>query len=158
MVLGLTLASPLSMALEPPSGVPLLKVSGNIGATNVGDQAWFDRDMLEALPHGTITTHLPWFDGASVYQGPLLEAILDVVQARGTELRVSALNDFAASIPVQDASTYNIVLAMWRDGERLEVRHQGPLFVIYPFDQRPEIYNAVYLTRSVWQVESIDVR
>jgi len=157
MVLGLTLASPLSMALEPPSGTPLLKVSGDIGVTNVGDQAWFDRDMLEALPQGTITTHLPWFDGASVYRGPLLEGLLDAVQARGTELRVSALNDFVASVPVQDASTFSLVLAMWRDGERLEVRNQGPLFVIYPFDQHPEIYNAVYLTRSVWQVESIDV-
>ncbi|MBY5927422.1 MULTISPECIES: hypothetical protein [unclassified Halomonas] len=157
-VLGLTLVSSLAMALERPAGKPLLKVSGDIGITNVGDQAWFDRDMLLALDQGRISTHLPWYDGASVYDGPLLMALLEAVDARGMELRVGALNDFAATIPVGDARDFGIVLAMSRDGNVLEVRHQGPLFVIYPFDERPHLYNAVYLTRSVWQVESIDVR
>jgi hypothetical protein len=40
----------------------------------------------------------------------------------------------------------------------MPVRDKGPLFVIYPFDAQPELRNAIYYSRSAWQLRSIEVR
>ena len=39
----------------------------------------------------------------------------------------------------------------------MAVRDRGPLFVVYPFDAQPELRNAVYYSRSAWQLKSIEV-
>ena len=39
----------------------------------------------------------------------------------------------------------------------MSVRDKGPLFVIYPFDEAPELNNETYYGRSAWQVKSIEV-
>ena len=40
----------------------------------------------------------------------------------------------------------------------MAVREKGPLFVIYPFDADPSLFNEKYFNRSVWQVKAIEVR
>jgi hypothetical protein len=40
----------------------------------------------------------------------------------------------------------------------MPVRDRGPLFAVYPFDALPELRNAVYYSRSAWQLRSIEVR
>ena len=37
-------------------------------------------------------------------------------------------------------------------------RDKGPLFTIYPFDAREELRNAIYYSRSAWQLRTIEVR
>jgi hypothetical protein len=37
------------------------------------------------------------------------------------------------------------------------VREKGPLFVMYPFDRVPELRNAVYYSRCIWQLREIEV-
>ena len=44
------------------------------------------------------------------------------------------------------------------DGKPLSVRDKGPLFLIYPFDKNPELYNEKYFSRSVWQIKKIEIR
>ena len=70
---------------------------------------------------------------------------------------VTALNDYSAEIPIGDFLDHSVILASRLDGEELSVRDKGPLFVIYPFDLEPDLYNEVYFGRSVWQVTSIAV-
>ncbi|NIC04577.1 molybdopterin-dependent oxidoreductase [Billgrantia bachuensis] len=144
-------------ALEEPEGRVILTVSGNITATNAGNEALFDRGMLEALEQHTTRTHTPWHDGLATFTGPLGRDVLEKVGAQGTMLRVTALNDYAANVPVADFMEYDVLLAMTLDGAPLRVRDQGPLFIIYPFDEFPELLTEKVMTRSVWQVVHIDV-
>lgn len=146
-----------AFALEAPQGPVLLTVTGHIANTNVGDEARFDRRMLLALTQRDTATHTPWHDGQVVFSGPLGRAVLEAVGARGTQLRVTALNDYASTIPVADFYDHDVILAMAADGKRLKIRDQGPLFVIYPFDEEPGLLNEEVMTRSVWQVKQIDV-
>ncbi len=145
-------------ALEGPTGPVILTVSGNIGVTNAGDEAHFDREMLESLEQHTTRTHTPWHDGRVTFTGPLGRDVLDAVGAQGNMLRVTALNDYGANVPVADLMEYDVILAMTLDGAPLRVRDQGPLFIIYPFDEFPELLTEKVMTRSVWQVVHIDVR
>ncbi len=143
--------------LPPPTGEVLLTVSGNISVTNGNGVARFDRAMLEALAQRTTNTDTPWFEGTRDFSGPLGQAILDAVGAQGDMLRVVALNDYAADVPAIDFRKHPVILATHVDQQELTIRKKGPLFLIYPFDERPELFNEVYFGRSVWQIARIEV-
>lgn len=149
--------SAFAFALDAPEGAVMLVVSGNITHTNVGDEAHFDKAMLEALTQRETVTRTPWHDGEVRFSGPLGRAVLDAVGAEGENMRVIALNDYASNIPVADFENHEVILAMQANGNMLRVRDHGPLFVIYPFDEYPELMNEEILMRSVWQVARIDV-
>lgn len=154
---GISLWAPYAIALEVPDGPVLLVVSGKVGHPNVGDEAHFDKAMLEALEQHETITRTPWYDDAVRFSGPLGRAILEASGAEGMNTRVVALNEYAATIPVSDFEQHNVIFAMQANGKTLRVRDQGPLFVIYPFDQHPELLNEEILSRSVWQVERIEI-
>jgi hypothetical protein len=143
--------------LAAPTGDVVLHVTGKISKTNNGDAADFDLAMLEALAGRTTTTATPWYDAAKTFSGPLGSALLEAVGANGTTLKVLALNDYASEIPVSDFTQYPVILATKLDGEAMSIRDKGPIFVIYPFDEMPDLNNETYYGRSAWQVKSIAV-
>ncbi|MCG7577062.1 MULTISPECIES: molybdopterin-dependent oxidoreductase [unclassified Halomonas] len=146
-----------AQALDAPTGTVILEVAGNISQTNVGDEAHFDKAMLEALTQRTTNTSTPWHDGVVSFEGPLGRALLEAVGADGEQLNVVALNDYSSKVPVSDFYDHEVILAMRADGQPLRVRDHGPLFIIYPFDETPALLNEEVLTRSVWQIKRIEV-
>jgi hypothetical protein len=145
-------------SLSSPTGPVILTVTGRITNTNAGKTAEFDMAMLEALPGRTAKVSTPWAEGVNAFQGPLARAVLEAVGAEGTKLKVTALNDYSAEVPAEDFIKLNVILALKKNDAYLPVRNQGPIFVIYPFDTNPGLYNEVYFGRSVWQVKSIEVQ
>jgi hypothetical protein len=117
----------------------------------------FDMAMLEGVAQHSFSTKTPWFKDARKFTGPLLRDLLSLVGAHGTTLRVSALNDYRIDIPVEDARRFDVMLARLIDERPITVREKGPLFMIYPFDSDPTLRNALYYSRSVWQLKTIDV-
>ncbi len=156
MLCGTSVAQAAPVA--PPSGDVVLTVSGAIDFAGDDGTVKFDMSMLEALPQRETTTETPWYDGARTFKGPLGSEILAAVGAFGTVVHVTAINDYSADIPIQDFMNNPVILATTIDGEHLSVRDKGPLFVIYPFDLDPDLYNEAIFGRSVWQVVSIEVR
>ena len=158
----LTFAGPTNSAPTPlgaPKGPVLLTVTGKITNTNRGETAVFDLEMLEGLEKGVISTTNPWMAGTNDFSGPYLSALLKAVGATGSNpLVVTALNDFVGSVPQDDISRFGLILATRKNGRPLKVRDKGPLFVVYPFLQKPEIFDEVHFCRSVWQIKSIEIR
>ncbi len=146
-----------AVPLAAPEGPVVLTVSGAIANTNAGDEARFDLAMLEDLASRETITATPWYDSRRTFSGPLMSAILEAVGARGTSVRVRAINDYAIDIPIADAEAFLVIFATRIDGDILSVRDKGPLFVIYPFDENPDLMNETYFGRSVWQVMQLDV-
>ena len=143
--------------LPAPTGPVVLTISGAIGNTNASGVAEFDQAMLDRLVQHSVTSETPWYDGAQTFDGVLISAVLNAVGATGSALTVAALNGYSAEIPVSDAQDHPVILASRVNGDLLSVRDKGPLFVIYPFDSSPELFNEVYFGRSVWQVTSLTV-
>ncbi|HLL17733.1 MAG TPA: hypothetical protein VK439_03030, partial [Rubrivivax sp.] len=77
--------------------------------------------------------------------------------AHGGTLRLVALNDYRVDMPFDDAQRHDVIVARLLDDKPMAVRDKGPLFVIYPFDARPELRNAIYYSRSAWQLRTIEV-
>ncbi len=144
--------------IAAPKGPIILTVSGKIAHRNGPDGARYDAAMLDALPKRTTTANTPWYPQKTQFDGPLGAALLDQVGASGTVLKVTALNDYAVEIPVADFRKWPVILATTINGKPISVREKGPIFVIYPFDEEPSLYNELYFGRSAWQVKSIEVR
>ena len=144
--------------LGVPSGPVILTVSGNIGLTNVGNEAQFDRAMLEALPQHEFETSTPWTEGINHFRGPLMRELLTRLNAESDAVHVAALNGYEAEIPVSDFEEYDVVLALEKDEKAIPIREYGPLWVLYPFDQDEALLSEKIRFRAVWQVMHIDVR
>lgn len=158
LTLGSMLVCQTALALEAPKGRVILTVSGNITETNSDQGALFDREMLLELGVDSMDTGTPWTEGVNTFSGSRLAALLDTVGAKGESLSVTALNDYSANLPVQDAYDHNIMLAMDVNGKKMSVRDKGPIFVLYPFADDPSLNNEVIHNRSVWQVKAITVK
>jgi len=144
-------------ALAEPTGKPILTITGEIENTNAGEAAVFDLAMLDALPGRTTTTETPWYEGERNFSGPLLSAVLAAVGARGETVRVRAINKYSADIPLDEVDGIPVILATRLDGAVMSVRDKGPVFVLFPFSEVPELYNERVFNRSVWQVAEIEV-
>lgn len=146
-------------ALDAPSGPVVLSIAGALQQPNRDGRALFDMAMLERLPQHSFTTKTPWYPAAHKFTGPLLR---DVLAAAGVpadaagQARCVALNDYKVDIPLDDLRRYDVVLARLIDDKPIGVREKGPLFVIYPFDERPELRTSVYYGRCIWQLKAIE--
>ncbi|GAB4217847.1 MAG: oxidoreductase [Rhodoferax sp.] len=146
-----------AQTLAAPSGPVILTISGKIGLRNAPDGARFDRAMLERLPQQRMQTRTPWDKEPVQFAGPLLRDVLAAVQAQGTTLHALALNDYKTRIPVADTQQFDVLLAHSINGQPIPVRTKGPLFIIYPFDAKPELQAVTYYERSAWQLKSLAV-
>lgn len=163
MVVAMAGASRAAEPLQAPRGEVLLTVSGAIGRGNAQGttgrlEAQFDRAMLEQIGLSEVVTATPWHSGSVRFQGVTLKAVLTLVEARGSSLMASAHNEYAAVLPVSDATRYNTILAMKANGHDLTLRDKGPLFIIYPFDSDKALQTDLFYIRSVWQLRRLDVR
>lgn len=159
------LAATLVLAIAPlpmcrlaaqPAHTAVLVVSGKSLAGPAGTVALDMRD-LQALPQHSFSTATPWTKTVQKYTGPLLRDVLARARARGADIRATALNDYQVTIPAADAQAYDMIVALQIDGKPIAVRDRGPLFVIYPFDSKPELQNSRYYERSIWQLKSMQV-
>lgn len=146
-----------AQGLAKPLGPIVLTVSGQITQRNSPQGAQFDAAMLQALPALSFTTRSQWHNKPVTYSGVALNELLKAVGAQGSTLHLLALDHFEARVPMSDAARYNPMIALRADGQMLKVRTLGPVLLMYPFDQYPELHTDVYYSRCVWQLKRIVV-
>jgi hypothetical protein len=145
-------------ALPQATGRVILSVSGKINLTNADGRADFDRALLGTLPRATLTTWTPWTDGEVTFEGVLGATLLDAVGAEGATVRAIALNDYAAEMPLSDFRNYRVLLATHMAGERLPVRDKGPLWIVFPWTDHPELQDEATRYKSVWQLRELVIQ
>lgn len=118
----------------------------------------FDLARLEALEPFTFVTHTIWTDGPQRFTGvrPItLFAAAGV--APGAAIKATALNDYEVELPWSDIQDYPVIIAYRHDGEYMTVRENGPLWVIYPQDDYPELRGRGIESKMIWQLRSLQV-
>lgn len=159
LVLGAT-ASRVGHAADPlslPSDKVILSVSGRIHTFNKDGSAEFDRAMLELLGMESFETTTPWYNGTVKFEGVRMQKLMQAVGAAGESVTATALNDYTTDIPVADFERYGVLLALKRNGNEMPVRDKGPLFIVYPYDSKPELKSQKFYSRSAWQVARLEV-
>lgn len=151
-------ASADSVPMAAPTGDPLLTVSGSIQNANAEGTAVFDMAMLKALPATTFSTSTIWTEGVRQFTGVQLSDLIAAVAADGSTLKATAINDYAIEIPMTDAIDGGPMLAYEIDGQEMSVREKGPLWVVYPYDLNDEYKSETIYSRSIWQLNAIEVQ
>jgi hypothetical protein len=146
-----------SLALGRPTGTPLLAVSGRIGVTNDPAGAVFDRAMLDALPQGRFLTTNSWDPERRAYSGPWLKDLVAAVGATGHRIKVTALNDYAVTMPVPADQPFPPILASRIDDQPIPTWGKGPLWVMYDLASDPGVRTKEIEAWAVWNVKSIEV-
>lgn len=147
----------LAETLSTPTGNIILTVSGNITNTNNEGQAEFDRDMLEALGMTEYETETHWTENRQLFEGVLGSKILEAVGATGDTLTAVALNDYSTQIPLTDFADYPVLIALKQNGKYMRVRDKGPLWIIYPWEQFPELDTNDTRRKWIWQLKAFAI-
>ena len=150
----LILAASLVAAPAAKAADPALTLS--LGSDSA-EKLEFTLEALSELPQVTIVTVNEFSDGEVSYRGPLVRDVLaHLGLERADTIRLTAANDYYVDIPTSDFRRYNVILALEADGKRLSRREKGPLWVMYPISDHPELQDPVYNTRLIWQVVRIE--
>ena len=163
IVIGLWLGTGLANAgLHIPKGCTqnvFLTISGKIGKTmDVAGNAYemSEREFL-GLPRSNVTTSTAWTP-TSEFAGPLLSKVLSEVDAKGTKLRLIALDNFSVEVDANYLKKYGTILAVSKNGVRLTIRDFGPVFVMFPRDSfKEELDTPAAASYLVWQLCGIEV-
>ncbi|AEY00817.1 oxidoreductase molybdopterin binding protein [Oceanimonas sp. GK1] len=139
----------------------ILTIFGNIELEGRSfEQIDYTLPELRALPQGEITTAHPWSEQPRTYRGLDLSALLDTLFAHGKirTLYLEALNGFSVAVDWQTVAPYGPLLAWSENGRLMSRRDKGPLWLILPYDQAPELQQAEFLHYMAWQLRYIKVR
>ncbi|MEP1962639.1 oxidoreductase [Tateyamaria sp.] len=160
--LGFVLAVGLSVptithSADVPAGDVLLSISGDITKTNIEDKFVLDRDMLTGLPATSFETSTIWTDGVHTFTGVSFVDLAAEIGAEEGQFMAIAINDYTVKIPSTDAVENGPIIAYQMDGKEMSVRDKGPLWVVYPYDSNANYRTEVIYSRSIWQLDRIDV-
>lgn len=117
-----------------------------------------EADLL-AMPQVTVTTRTEFTDGVVEFVGPLARDVVEKVGGGGASvLHAIAINDYTVDVPLEEIFEYDVILAMTADGRRLTRRGKGPIWLMYPIDDHPELDDAIYNQRLIWQLSELELR
>lgn len=112
-------------------------------------------DALLAMEQTIVETENEFIDGMGGYSGPLARDVIALLGDDLEEVLLTAVNDYAVPVPVEDFVKYDVIFAMSRDGEDFSVRDKGPIWVIYPMSEYEELQDRIYNDRLIWQLVKV---
>lgn len=147
-IVALCLGSP---ALAASDDQVILTISG------LGEKIEYTLDDLKAMESSSFSTSTIWSDGVMTFTGVPLHTLLARLGVTDGRLLLKAINDYAVEVPVSDGIEGGPILAYLLDGKEMSIRDKGPLWLIYPYDQNPDYRSEVIYSRSIWQLDRIEV-
>ena len=139
-----------------PDGEPALIISGNLSNPNVGNEIHLDLEWIKSLPTFSFVTNTPWSDGEQEFVGVRLSVLFDTLDIKANSFSALALDNYKADVDV-DWQKYPVIIAYQHNGTDISIRRLGPLRIIFPFDDYPELLNDFNITSAVWQLTHIDL-
>jgi hypothetical protein len=141
---------------EQPSGPVILTVSGELQCCP-GGTAYFDLQRLDALTQTEVKTLTPWTDNSDRYSGVRLSELLQALGAKGKTINATALNDYSTRFSNAALLQYPVILATRRNEQPMRVRDKGPIWIIYPLDDNPQLRTEEHHHAMVWQLKSLQI-
>lgn len=149
----------IELAIFPvPEGDIVLEVSGNLDRVNGNSVAQFDMTMLTALPVIQLKTSTSVTDGVSLFEGVLVRDVLKSLGAQGKIVSAIARNNYVIDIPFSDFERFDAIIAYRMDGEPMDNRDKGPLWIVYPRDAHAQLQDIRYDYRWVWQLKALEIK
>ena len=108
-------------------------------------------DDLLALEQAVIVTENEFVDGEAEFSGPLARDVIALLDnPEIVTFRLVAVNEYTVEVPVSDFIEYDVIFALFQDGQRFSSRDKGPIWVIYPMSDHTELQDRIYNDRLIW--------
>jgi hypothetical protein len=114
--------------------------------------------QLQALPQHELTEQPTNFPKPGKFRGPLLADVLKLAGAERKDAKLTALDDYQVGITADEMAQHQPILSLELDGVSLIGHDFGPYFVMWPFQEKPEIDNDTFQAKAIWQVTKIEVQ
>jgi hypothetical protein len=111
-------------------------------------------DMLEFTPIEHTMSNM-WIEKTTTYTGVKLSAILEKYKITNEWLQLTALNEYSIKVPIVDADKGAFIVYLI-DGKQMKIRDNGPLWLLYPFNENSALDIDIYHNRSIWQLKLIE--
>ena len=134
---------------------PVIITISGMTARTAGGELNLTLSEFEAIGMEELYTATPWHKEKTRFSGVSGRKLSQYLEVEGNEVKAKALNEYEIVMPVSDLRIEGLILATRMDGKPLSVREKGPIFIIYPFDQKPELKNEVIFGRSIWQLRAL---
>lgn len=112
---------------------------------------------LQAMPDNTVSTETIWTDKRHTFSSVRFKDLFEElkVDTSGKKITMIALNDYSIEVEVDTLVKHNAFIAYAMDGKTMRIRDKGPLWVLYPFSDQPEINIPPFQAHSIWQLKTI---
>ncbi|MBO0905654.1 hypothetical protein [Jiella sonneratiae] len=122
-----------------------------------GRSAHYSRQDLAALKQTRFETKAPWIEEPAVVEGPSVAELLRAFAPRASyeAIAITALDDYLVKADVAQIVADDAVLAIRQGGAFLPVSKKGPAFLIFPFDDRPDLADKPHFGLCIWQIARI---
>jgi hypothetical protein len=147
----------LALLAQPSLAEPVLTVTGGPDAAGNSIEISYDLAALQAMPKSSFETTTMWTEGTQSFEGVALHTLLEMLNVTSGKVIASAINDYRIEIPVADITPEAPVIAFLRNGAEMTVRDKGPLWIVYPYDSDPQYQSEVVFSRSIWQLNRIEI-
>lgn len=126
-------------------------------ASEMAEAVEFTLEDLNAIGERQFSTTTIWTTGPQTFSGVSLDAFLSSQGIENGTILASAINDYTVEIPVSDAVIDGPMIAYRLNGEEMSIRDKGPLWIVYPYDSKSEYQAEVIYSRSIWQLDRIEI-
>ena len=152
VVLGFGIGTGQALAAE------VLLTVRNTADPSIAEVQLTEADLMR-MPQVTIRTRTEFTDGVVEFIGPMARDVVALAAgASDSIVRLVAVNDYAFEISLSDLKDFDVILAMQANGQRLTLRDKGPIWVMYPMDDHPELGDRSVSSRLVWQLTVMELR
>lgn len=112
---------------------------------------------LKEMPANEVSTETIWTDKRHTFSSVSFKDLLETlnIDASGRKVKMIALNDYSIEVEVDTLIKNNAFIAYFMDGKKMRIRDKGPLWVLYPFSDQPEINIPPFQAHSIWQLKTI---
>lgn len=139
-------------------GATMLTVTGSINEKNAGDNYEFTLEDLKANATKQSVTD-PWVKQKGEYTGVTLQKILEITKAEGaTTLTLVCKDGMKVDVAAEDVLKYPIMLAFELNGKPIDEKGGGPVKVVYPYDDYPELKQKYTPDQWAWYVEKVEIK
>ena len=103
-------------------------------------------------------TATPWTLGTHRYRGPTLKSVLAQQQVdSASAIDVAALNGYQQRVDLSLFAKVPLTLVRYQDDKPLTRRNKGPVWLLMPFSEYPELDVSSIHSYMVWQLVRIEV-
>ncbi len=117
----------------------------------------FSQEDILALSDQEVVTETPWTDGTLRFRGAPLATVLAEAGIEQGWVNARGLNNYAVNLPIEQVFAAKAFLAVHLNGELMRIKDKGPFWIIFPWDEHPDLLTRDIRAWSVWQLQALSV-